>query len=351
MFKKLYLKLLPLSDFKSQLCRMFKALVTKKDDTGFKRQVCDRSLSDLPGHDTLVRVHYSSLNYKDALSASGNKGVTKRYPHTPGIDAAGVVEETSSPAFSPGDKVIATSYDLGQNTPGGFGQYIRVPSEWIVPLPEGLTLKQSMILGTAGFTAAYGLYKLRYNGITPRSGKMLVTGATGGVGSLAIAISGKLGYEVTAVTGKKDQKVFLEKLGATEIVNRESVTEVPESPLLTRRWNGVIETVGGSMLDAVIRQTDQDGVVACCGNILDAEVNTSIYPFILRGVNLMGIDSGNCKMEKRRMIWNLLAGDWKPNQMETISREVTLYELDEEIQKILHGRQTGRIIVNLKTND
>lgn len=329
----------------------YRALVAEKmGDGGMNLSVKKRNTRDLPDHDVLVRVKYSSLNYKDALSASGNPGVTKSYPHTPGIDAAGVVDWSSDFRFKKDDKVIVTSYDLGQNTPGGFGEYISVPGSWIVPLPNALSLKESMIFGTAGFTAAYGVKKITDQQIGPDDGKILVTGATGGVGSMAVMILDKLGYSVLAVTGKKDKHDFLKNLGAASVLSRDEVTDVPGAPMLSSRWAGAIDTVGGSMLDTVIRQTAHNGVVACCGNILGGKLETSIYPFILRGVALMGIDSGICLMEDRVKIWENLSGSWKPdpNLLKEVCRECTISELPAEIDKIRNGKQAGRVVVTLR---
>ena len=330
----------------------FKALVVSEDGKGsFQREVTERDLSSLPDNDVLIKVHYSSLNYKDALSASGNRGVTQQFPHTPGVDAAGIVEESRDKRFTEGDKVIVTSFDLGQNTSGGFGEYIRVPGDWIVPLPEGLSLRESMIYGTAGFTAAYGAYKLKHNETGTDRREVLVTGATGGVGSLAVALLAKEKYRVVAATGKMDERSFLESLGAKEVIHRDSVYPDSDKALLSARWAGVIDTVGGKMLDAVLRQTAHNGTVACCGNVLGHHLHTSIYPFILRGVSLMGIDSGICLMPMRRKIWNLLAGDWKLDMLEDISSEVSLDGLETEIQKILKGRQIGRILLKHRHAD
>lgn len=327
----------------------YRALVARKKETGETTiSVENLNTKDLPDHEVLVRVHYSSLNYKDALSASGNPGVTKKYPHTPGIDAAGMVEHSRDDRFKKGDEVIITSYDLGQNTPGGFSEYISVPGDWIVPLPKKLTLKESMILGTAGFTAAYGVKKIVDQKIKPEDGKVVVTGATGGVGSIAVALLSNLGYHVIAVTGKHNKHSFLKKLGAAEVVNRENITDVKNHPLLGSRWIAAIDTVGGSMLDAVLRQTAHNGVVACCGNVLGGKLETSIYPFILRGIGLMGIDSGICLMRDRIEIWNQLAGSWKLKNSGRLHREVNLSELPEEIEKILNGNQVGRLLVTLR---
>lgn len=332
--------------------RTFKALVVSENAEGeFQTEIKERDLSSLPDNDVLIKVHYSSLNYKDALSASGNRGVTQHFPHTPGVDAAGIVEQSRDKRFREGDKVIVTSFDLGQNTSGGFGEYIRVPGDWIVPLPDGLSLRESMIYGTAGFTAAYGLYKLKHNKTEPGRGEVLVTGATGGVGSLAVALLAKEKYRVIAATGKIDEQDFLKKLGAHEIIHRDSVYPESQKALLSARWIGAIDTVGGKMLDAVIRQTGHNGTVACCGNVLGHHLHTSIYPFILRGVSLMGIDSGICLMPMRRKLWKLLAGDWKLDMLEDISREVSLDDLETEIQKILEGQQIGRVLLKHREAD
>jgi putative YhdH/YhfP family quinone oxidoreductase len=328
---------------------IFKALVVEETDDGsYSQTVKRRSVKDLPDHDVIIEVYYSALNYKDALSATGNKGVTQEFPHTPGVDAAGMVAESSDDRFSEGDKVIVTSFDLGQNTPGGFGQYIRVPADWIVPLPEGLTLRESMMLGTAGFTAAYGVDHLIKNNTNPQDGAVLVTGATGGVGSLAIALLNLNGFEVTAATGTMDQTEFLKRLGAGSVINRDEISDETGRPMLSGRWAGVIDTVGGDMLDVALRQTKHNGTVACCGNILGGELNTSIYPFILRGVSLMGIDSGICLMPMRKEIWNKLATDWKISGLGHLARECALDNISQEIDKILEGKQIGKVLLNLK---
>lgn len=328
--------------------KSYKALVTSEDrDGNIQLDIQTLQTSDLPDHDVLVRVHFSSLNYKDALSASGNRGVTKSYPHTPGIDAAGIVEYSSVKNFSSGDEVIVTSFDLGMNTSGGFGEYISVPAGWVVPLPDGLSLKESMMIGTSGFTAAYGVKKIVDQGVGPDDGEVVVSGATGGVGSFAVALLAQLGYPVIAATGKMDQKDFLLSLGATHVIPRDEITGAGDRPLLSSKWVAAIDTVGGSFLDSVIRQTAHNGVVACCGNILGHELHTSIYPFILRGISLMGIDSGICLMEDRVKIWELLSGPWKLNFLESLSHETELEQLPEEIRKMLDGKQTGKALVTL----
>jgi len=325
--------------------KTYRALVAEEKNGEFRQSVKLLQAENLPDHDVLVRVHYSSLNYKDALSACGNKSVTKSYPFTPGIDAAGIVEESRDSSIQKGDKVIVTSYDLGMNTPGGFGEYIRVPGEWIVPLPDGLTLKESMMIGTSGLTAAIGVEKIVSQHIPPQKGSVLVTGATGGVGSFAIALLSHLGFNVFAATGKTDHQEWLKSIGATGVLHRDNITSVPDKALLSSRWTAAIDTVGGTMLDAVIRQTGHNGVVTCCGNILGHQLETSIYPFILRGVSLMGIDSGIALMEDRLRIWNKLATEWKHSGMELLTTQCSLEDLPDEIRKIHDGKQVGKSIV------
>jgi putative YhdH/YhfP family quinone oxidoreductase len=325
--------------------KTYRALVAEEKNGIFRQSVKRLQVDNLPDHDVLVRVHYSSLNYKDVLSASGNKSVTKTYPFTPGIDAAGIVEESGDSSIQKGDKVIVTSYDLGMNTPGGFGEYIRVPGEWIVPLPDGLSLKESMMIGTSGLTAAIGVEKIVSQHIRPQKGSVLVTGATGGVGSFAVALLSHLGFSVIAATGKTDQKEWLKSIGAASVIHRDNITSVPDKPLLSSRWTAALDTVGGSMLDAVIRQTGHNGVVTCCGNILGHQLETSIYPFILRGVSLMGIDSGIALMEDRLRIWNKLATEWKHSGLELLTTQCSLEDLPDEIRKIRDGKQVGKSIV------
>lgn len=325
----------------------FKALVVEElSPKTYMRTVKTLSIDDLPQGDLLIRVNYSSLNYKDALSASGNRGVTRNFPHTPGIDAAGVVVESAAQEFKQGDEVIVTSYDLGMNTAGGFGQYIRVPSEWAVKLPQGLTQRESMMFGTAGFTAGMSVNQIT-PALDPSMGEILVTGATGGVGSLSVAILSRLGFEVVGVTGKKTGDGFLKDLGASRTITREEATDTTGKPLLKAQWAGVIDTVGGEILATAIKSTRPWGVVTCCGNVASPDLPINVFPFILRGVKLMGIDSQNCPMALRKSVWARLAGDWKFDTLESLAREVTLDGLDHEINLILAGKQQGRILVKL----
>ncbi len=320
-------------------------IVEETSDKTFSHAVKDMTTKDLPQGDILIRVNYSSLNYKDALSASGNRGVTRKYPHTPGIDAAGIVEQSQVPGFKKGDPVIVTSYDLGMNTAGGFGQYIRVPADWVVPLPKGLSLEQSMILGTAGFTAAMSVKGL-ISGVTPAQGPILVTGATGGVGSLACAILIKLEYTVDAISGKPDT-LFLEGLGVREVISRDAFLEKTDPPILKPKWAGVIDTVGGDILATAIKSTDYRGIVTCCGNVASPNLPINVFPFILRGVSLLGIDSQHCPMPLRQTVWKHLSTDWKPDALESMSTRVSLEELSPSIGQILKGQLKGRTLVDM----
>jgi acrylyl-CoA reductase (NADPH) len=326
----------------------FKAMVvTETGDNQFVRQIKDKAWSELPPGEVLVRVKYSSLNYKDVLSATGNRGVTKQYPHTPGIDAAGVVEASDHAGFKPGDEVIVTSYDLGMNTPGGFGQYIRVPAAWVVPRPENLSLRESMIYGTAGYTAALSVYRLAQYGVAPGRGEILVSGASGGVGSVAVAILKQAGYEVVAINGMVDRKEYLLDLGAKEVISIEEATDTSDKPLLKGRWAGGIDTVGGPILATAIKSTNYGGVVTCCGNVASPDLPLNVYPFILRAVSLVGIDSQNTPMDLRRQVWDKIATDWKITNLERLVTEISLEELDQRIEMIRAHKHRGRTLVRL----
>ncbi|MGM0589192.1 MAG: YhdH/YhfP family quinone oxidoreductase [Bacteroidota bacterium] len=330
----------------------YRALVVRKTKEGSQRTVETLDSDFLPDHPVRIRVHYSSLNYKDALSAEAHSGVTRTFPHTPGIDAAGVVERSKDDRFAQGDKVIVTSYDLGMNTPGGFGQYISVPGDWVIPLPEGMDLRTAMCWGTAGLTAGIAVHRLMNNDLQPDGKRALVTGATGGVGSLAIVLLRKAGYEPVAATGKADAHDYLTELGAVKIMDRRelAIPEEEKRPLLKSRWDAAVDTVGGDMLDTVIRQVKHNGAVSSCGNVRSNELHTNVLPFILRGVSLLGIDSGICLMDLRTTIWNKLADEWSLDQQlwDQIIREVALDDLNQEIDHILEGGQRGRVIVRVQ---
>ena len=326
----------------------FQALqITKSEDGTFQRNIVERQVSELPEGDVLIDVQYSSLNYKDALSATGNPGVTRNFPHTPGIDASGTVVESSSADISVGDQVIVIGFDLGMNTDGGFGQRIRVPTGWVSALPEGLSSHESMILGTAGFTAALCIDQLEQAGLTSSSGPVLVTGATGGVGSVAVSILSKLNYEVHAVTGKDSQAQFLKDLGAAEVLPRSEFTEDSRRPLGRETWGGVVDTVGGVPLANAIKSLKYGASVAACGMVNAPEFSVSVFPFILRHVNLLGIDSVELPLAEKNRIWQRLASEWKLANLGSLEEKLTLAQLSDAIDRILRGQMVGRGVVDL----
>ncbi len=325
----------------------FKAFMVEEQEDGFVGNIQTRSVSDLPENDVLIRVQYSSLNYKDALSASGNKGVTRHYPHTPGIDAVGTVVRSDTKMFREHEKVIVTSYDLGMNTAGGFGQYISVPSDWVVKLPEDMTMKEAMIIGTAGLTAGMSVLRLTES-IQPERGNVVVSGATGGVGSLSVAILAKLGYNVSAISGKEQEHDFLLKLGASEVLARKDFEKDHARPMIKGCFAGGIDTVGGNILENMIKSTQPMGVVTCCGNVASAQLHLTVFPFILRGVSLIGIDSQNYPMASREVVWNKLAKEWKPDNLMGVYTEISFADLRDKIDLMLDGKLTGRTLLNLE---
>jgi putative YhdH/YhfP family quinone oxidoreductase len=322
--------------------------VVNKTDEGFTAGFRQLTQADLPPGEVLVKVAYSSVNYKDGLASIPNGRVVRSYPLVPGIDLSGVVAESSDPRFKPGDEVIATSYDLGVSHSGGYSEYARVKAAWIVPLPEGLTLKEAMALGTAGFTAALAIHQLEKMGLKAENGPVLVTGATGGVGSIAISIFKALGYTVAASTGKESEHAYLKELGAETIVSRQETSAESNRPLEKELWAGSVDAVGGTTLAYLLRTTKQWGSVASCGNTGGPNFSTTVFPFILRGVNLLGIDSVNCPMDLRRQLWEHLASDYKPKRLlETIAHETPLEDLPESLATILKGGVRGRTIVKI----
>ncbi|HSK29292.1 MAG TPA: YhdH/YhfP family quinone oxidoreductase [Candidatus Limnocylindria bacterium] len=330
------------------LPKTFKAMVVSETaEKTFLREIRERALEDLPAGELIIEVKYSSLNYKDALSATGNKGVTRKYPHTPGIDAAGVVVDSTTRAFGVEDEVTVTGFDLGMNTSGGFGRYISVPALWASKLPQGLSLKDSMGYGTAGLTAALCIIRLMASGLTKESGEVLVTGASGGVGSVAVAILAKLGFSVVAATGKAGEHDFLKALGATAIISREEANDTSGRPMQKARWAGAVDTVGGNILATALKTTKYGGLVAACGNAMSADLNVSVYPFILRGVSLLGVDSVEIPMRARQMAWNKLASEWSIDLAKIVT-EVSLEELNPKIDEILKGGIRGRVVVDLR---
>ncbi len=328
----------------------FKALwIEESAENEFVASITERSLDDLPEGEVLIQVHYSSLNYKDALSARGNKAVTRNYPHTPGIDVAGTIASSQSSEFSAGDEVIVTGYDLGMNTSGGFGQLVRVPANWVVKCPAGLSLKESMILGTAGFTAALCVEKLIANGVTPDSGDVLVTGATGGVGIVAVALLHKLGYRVIASTGKESQHALLRDVGANQVISRNDLNEENSRPMLKEQWAGAVDVVGGDTLFNIVKSLNYGGSVTCCGLVQSPMFKASVLPFILRGVNLLGVDSVMLPLGIKSAIWEKLANAWRIDDLESLCNDIGFAELTESLDQIFKGEAAGRFVLDLNT--
>lgn len=325
----------------------FRCLLAEENGESPSLTVRTLPVGRLPAGSVRIRVAYSSVNYKDALAARGHRGVVKQLPHVPGIDAAGVVEHSASAHFRVGDEVLVTGYDLGQGHWGGWSELIQVPDEWIVPLPSGLSAKEAMTLGTAGFTAAQSVMALQQNEVQPSDGEIVVTGATGGVGSIAIAILARLGFSVVAVTGKLTQHDWLLELGATRVVGRENVHDGSSRPMLSAQWAGAIDTVGGEILTSLLRSTRYGGCVTTCGLVAGAELHMTLYPFLLRGVSLCGIASADCPAEKRKRVWELLSDPWKPESLPALTEQIGLEDLPTAVEKILAGQMVGRTIVQV----
>ncbi|MFF2459212.1 acryloyl-CoA reductase [Peribacillus simplex] len=330
------------------MIQQFDALVVNKQDDQFTVNIQQLSLDDLPQGEVLIRVHYSGVNYKDSLAAIPNGNIVSSYPIVPGIDMAGVVVSSADSRFKEGDEVIATSYGIGVSQSGGYSQFARVPAEWIVPLPDGLTMKEAMIIGTAGFTAALSVLRLEENNLTPGQGSVLVTGATGGVGSFAVSILSKLGYSVEASTGKESEHKYLREIGAATIVSREEVYDGKLRALGKQKWSGAVDPVGGEPLASVLSQIKYGGAVAVSGLTAGTSLPATVFPFILRGVNLLGIDSVNCPMETRLKVWHRLATDFKLGHLEQlVQQEITLNQLPDVLPTLLKGEARGRTIVKL----
>lgn len=334
------------------MTQSFNALVVNKQEDQFTVNINSLTFDDLPQGEVLIRVHYSGVNYKDSLATIPNGNIVHTYPFVPGIDLAGVVVSSEDDRFQAGDEVIATSYEIGVSHFGGYSEYARISADWIVPLPNGISLKEAMIIGTAGFTAALSIQRLEENKVSPDKGKVLVTGATGGVGSFAVAILSKLGYEVEASTGKESEHEYLKKIGATTIVSRTDVYDGEIKSLDKQKWAAAIDPVGGEQLAALLSQLQYGGAVAVSGLTGGVKIPTTVLPFILRGINLLGIDSVYCPMDTRLTVWNRLATDFKlANLTELIQQEVTLEQLPGMLPTLLKGQARGRIIVKLVTED
>ncbi len=324
----------------------FKAFVIDQSDgktvSGFAQFVEDQ----LDKGEVTLRIAYSSVNYKDALAATGAGRIIRRHPCIGGIDMAGTVASSTDPRFKAGDPVIATSYDIGVAHHGGYAEYGRVPADWIVPLPAGMSLFDAMALGTAGYTAALGIIRMEENGLRPENGKVIVSGATGGVGSIAIDILARLGYEVVALTGKESQAEYLKSLGAREVMLRSSLDLAKIKPLDKAMWAGAVDNLGGEVLAWMASTMQQNGVIASIGLAASMSLNTTVAPFILRGASLLGIDSGYTAMPLRRRVWERLAGDMRPAHLAGMTRKVKLADLPSVFDEFIRGQAHGRVVVD-----
>lgn len=325
----------------------FRAYRIFEQDGRSQGRLVELALDDLDPGDVVIRVHYSGVNYKDALAATGAGKVIRRFPCVGGVDAAGVVESSSDARFKVGDPVLVTGYDMGVAHDGGFAEFVRVPADWVVALPQGLSLFESMALGTAGFTAALAIHRLEQNELTPESGKVVVTGATGGVSSLAIQMLAQRGYHVVALTGKQQESAYLEALGAHEILQRNTLDLNSTRSLEKAQWAGALDAVGGQTLAWLTRSMQQDGAIASYGNAGGIELNTTVFPFILRGVKLLGVDSAATKMPLRKMIWQRLANDLRPLHLQDMIHRVDMDQLAQVFPAMIAGQSRGRTVVEI----
>lgn len=327
----------------------YKAFEVREEiEKKFVGAIVEKSALELAEGSVSIEVHYSSVNYKDALSASGSKAVTREYPHVPGIDAAGKVLASTDSNFAVGDEVVVTGYDLGMNTAGGFGQQVTVPGGWVTKLPVGLSLRDSMVLGTAGLTAGLCVNKLLLNGITPEAGKVLVTGATGGVGIIACALLVKLGFEVVASTGKLAETTKLMALGVSEVISREAFSEENPRPMLKESYAAAVDVAGGTTLVNVIKSLSYGGSVAACGLVDSPALSATVLPFILRGVNLLGVDSVELPLAQKQQVWNLFANEWALTDIDSLAETIVLAELPAVLAKVLAGGAVGRYVLDLR---
>lgn len=326
----------------------FRALEVNKGES-FTVGIRSLTLDDLPQGEVVIKVAYSSVNYKDGLASIPDGNIVRSYPFIPGIDLSGYVVSSADPRFHEGQKVLATGYGIGVSHFGGYSEYARLPAEWVVPLPDGLSLREAMIFGTAGFTAALSIKHLEEKGVSPEKGKVLVTGASGGVGGAAVAMLAHKGYTVAAGTGRSEEAGYLRDLGANEVLSREEIYAGGNvKPLDKQLWQAAVDPVGGTQLAAVLSRIAYRGAVAVSGLTGGTAVPASVLPFILRGVSLLGIDSVMCPAEEREELWKLMAGSWKPEQLDKlVNREVTLAELPQALSDILQSAIRGRVLVRV----
>ncbi len=325
----------------------FRVFRIHNDENGYRAGIEQQSIDDQTDGDVTIRVHYSSINYKDALAGTGKGKILRSFPLNGGIDAAGVVVQSSHDEFLPDDEVLITGCNLSETRDGGYSEYLRVPGQWLIPKPQGLSLRECMLIGTAGFTAALSLWRMQANGQQPDMGPIVVTGASGGVGSLAIDVLTGAGYEVHAISGKVDHFDWLRSLGASQCISRHELYW-SENPLDSARFAGAIDTVGGDMLSGLTRVIKPWGSIASCGMAGGIGLNSSVMPFIIRGISLIGINSSGCAYSIREQIWDLLAGRWKPGHLDRIEQgEIALEQLPEHFQNALAGHSVGRILVRI----
>lgn len=325
----------------------FRAFRIRDDEDGYRSAIEETSISDLSEGNVVIRVGWSGINFKDALAATGKGKILRRFPLTGGIDVAGTVVESGSDAFQPGDRVLANGSGLSETRDGGYSEYLRLPDSIVVPLGDGLSMREAMGIGTAGFSAAMSLYRMEQNGQRPEMGPIVVTGASGGLGAIAIDLLTSAGYEAHAITGKAEAFDWLERLGARQCISRHDL-HWGQRPLETARWAGCIDTVGGDMLGGLTRVIEPWGNIACCGMAGGHGLNTTVFPLILRGVSLLGVSSTNCDIETRRMLWDRLANEWKPPHLdEIIEDEVALDEMGPVFERLMEGGARGRSVVRI----
>jgi acrylyl-CoA reductase (NADPH) len=325
----------------------FNAFRIFDDEDGYRAEIVEQSIDDQSEGDVVIRVAYSSVNYKDALAGTGKGKILRRFPMNGGIDAAGTVVQSTNKRFSEGDEVLITGSGLSETRDGGYSEYLRAPSEWLVPLPDGLDLREAMLIGTAGFTAALGLYRMEANGQTPDMGPICITGASGGVGSLAIDIYSGAGYQITAISGKVDEFGWLQELGASQCISRHELYW-PETPLASAKFAGALDNVGGDTLSGLTRVIKPWGNIASCGMASGIGLHTTVMPFIIRGIGLLGINSSGCPYAIREQLWQRLASDWKPRHLDLIAADpVRLESLVESFDQLIAGAGRGRIVVEI----
>ena len=325
----------------------FKAYRTFEQDNVVASRFVDMSLDDLDKGEVVIRTKYSTINYKDALSYNGTGKIMRKFPTVAGIDLAGTVESSGDPRFRRGDKVIVTGYEMGVSHDGGYAEYARVPADWVVRRPESMTAFDAMTLGTAGYTAALAIHAMLHNGLAPDAGPVAVTGATGGVGSVAIEILSKLGFQVAAITGKEREAGYLREIGASEVLMRPSIDLSRIRPLEKSTWAGAIDNLGGDILAWLLASSKIAGTVAAVGLAADMKLNTTVAPFILRGVSLLGIDSANTPMSLRQTLWNKLAVAWRPDRVHDMVRTIDFDELPHNFDAYLKGMARGRTVVRV----